>query len=165
MIEQVIKDGLSYNPITGLFFRTKGTGGQPAGSLAGKVNELGYRVIGVKGKILKAHRIAWYVFYGKWPDGVIDHINGKPDDNRICNLRDVTQGQNMENQKKARSNSTTKRLGVYHSGSKFIAKIQSKGKQTYLGTFNTADEAEQAYKKAKAELHIADGYCYPWECE
>ena len=35
--------------------------------------------------------------YGKWPENEIDHINGIKDDNRINNLRDVTNRQNALN--------------------------------------------------------------------
>lgn len=40
-------------------------------------------------------RIIWKYHYGVEPKGVIDHINGDPTDNRIENLQDVTQGENL----------------------------------------------------------------------
>lgn len=36
---------------------------------------------------------------------------------------------------------------------RFQAKIQIDGKRTYLGTFNTAIEAHQAYVAVKRRLH------------
>ena len=40
-------------------------------------------------------RIIWKYHYGVEPKGVIDHINGDSTDNRIENLQDVTQGENL----------------------------------------------------------------------
>jgi len=44
-----------------------------------------------------AHRVAYAIHYGRWPQGHIDHINGIPSDNRICNIREVTAHQNSRN--------------------------------------------------------------------
>ena len=46
---------------------------------------------------LSAHRAAWAILYGEWPDH-IDHINRNRSDNRIVNLRSVTKAQNAQNQ-------------------------------------------------------------------
>lgn len=40
-------------------------------------------------------RIVWKFHYGTEPTGVIDHINGDSTDNRIENLQDITQKQNV----------------------------------------------------------------------
>tara|TARA_S200002703_G_C3674106_1_gene207039 strand:- start:111 stop:479 length:369 start_codon:yes stop_codon:yes gene_type:complete len=40
-------------------------------------------------------RIVWKFHYGTEPTGVIDHINGDSTDNRIENLQDITQKQNL----------------------------------------------------------------------
>lgn len=57
----------------------------------------GHRVGSVLQVQLCAHRVAWAIYNGAWPAGVIDHINGDPSDNRILNLRDVTQRVNTRN--------------------------------------------------------------------
>lgn len=44
-----------------------------------------------------AHRVAWGLFYGRWPEFQIDHINHQKSDNRIVNLRDCTASENMKN--------------------------------------------------------------------
>lgn len=40
-----------------------------------------------------------------------------------------------------------------NGGGRWIAKIYAQGKQYYLGLYDTAEEANEAYKKAKEELH------------
>jgi HNH endonuclease len=45
----------------------------------------------------RAGRLAWLYMTGEWPKNQIDHINRDKADNRFCNLRDVTQTENMRN--------------------------------------------------------------------
>jgi hypothetical protein len=59
----------------------------------------GYIVIKFNKIQYKSHRLAWYLHYGTWPKGEIDHVNGIKTDNRINNLRDVTHTENMNNTK------------------------------------------------------------------
>lgn len=60
-----------------------------------------------KWRIYSVHRIIWQMFHGDIPEGmVIDHINGDPWDNRITNLRLVTQKQNVQNAKKSKRNTS-----------------------------------------------------------
>ena len=46
----------------------------------------GYIQINLRGKVLKGHRVAWFLHYGEWPNGQIDHINHDRSDNRIKNM-------------------------------------------------------------------------------
>jgi len=87
------------------------------------------------------------------PSEQIDHINGIRHDNRISNLRLATNKQNCQNTKQARVNNKSGFLGVSPSGDKFISTIQKNGKQLYLGTFETKEEAHEAYLNEKRKLH------------
>lgn len=66
--------------------------GKRKGSTNGK-----YWIISVEGYPYLEHRLVWVWFHGRWPIEVLDHINQDPMDNRIENLREVTQQQNLLN--------------------------------------------------------------------
>lgn len=56
---------------------------------------------------LLAHRVIWQLIHGTIPDDmVIDHINMDGSDNRLSNLRCITQTQNVRNGKKKSHNKT-----------------------------------------------------------
>ena len=93
-----------------------------------------------------------------WMDGFdaskqIHHINGVKTDNRLENLRELSNAENHQNIKFPRRDSSMKYIGVQRRDSKFAAKIQLNGKQHYIGRFNTEEEAATAYLEAKRRLH------------
>ena len=135
----------TYDPITGYFTRN----GKRAGS---SDCTKGYRKIMYRGKQYKEHRLAWYLSYGYWPLNQIDHINSIKDDNRLSNLRDVSQTINMYNKQKAHRQNNTNILGVAKSGSKFQARIRVDNRLVYLGTYETAELAGEAYCNYKRTL-------------
>lgn len=101
----------------------------------------GYLRVSVHDRLFLAHRIAWAITYGEWPDEDIDHINGDRSDNRLRNLRTVTKAQNQRNQKKFRNN-TSGVCGVYFikSSKKWVAQIAGH----HIGTYNTRGDAAKA---------------------
>jgi hypothetical protein len=147
---------LIYEPDTGVF-RWRVTLGHrgKAGRMAGAIRN-GYRLIGIDKKMYAAHRLAWVMVHGDWPDGEIDHINGDPSDNRITNLRDVGRGINLQNQRSAQARSKSGLLGAsFHKArGKWRAQIAFQGKTEYLGYFDSAEEAHTAYVRRKRELHV-----------
>lgn len=150
-----VRELFHYDPETGVFTRRISRQGQHGrvGEIAGYLKPCGYVNIWI-GANYMAHRLAWLYVYGEWPNGQIDHINRVRNDNRIGNLRVVTHAQNMENRKVQRNN-TSGYTGVYpdRCGRRWTARISSKGKWLYLGSFRSAEEASAAYRKAAAELH------------
>lgn len=152
-----IRARLSYDPATGVFTRLKGGGrGAKAGDRAGSAMVTGYVSLSVCDRAFLAHRVAWFLATGAWPAGQIDHINGDRMDNRLCNLREVTNRQNTQNVRRARSsNRSTGVLGVYldRRRGKLFASIMDRGCTRLLGYHATPEAAHEAYIAAKSALH------------
>lgn len=106
----------------------------------------------IAGVWVKAHRLAWFLKTGKWPELEIDHINGKDYDNRWANLRDVDHSTNMKNQK-LHSRNTSGAAGVYWRKDigRWQAVITANCKKTHLGYFDSFDDAVAARKAAEVE--------------
>lgn len=156
MTQNELKELLNYDADTGLFTRIKSMGKAKAGTIAGSKQKYGHLVIKVNGSNYFAHRLAWLYVYGKFPDNMIDHINGIADDNRIDNLRDVTNRVNQQNQKQAHANRISGLLGTSWKkrNKTWQAHIRHEGKLIYLGLYKTAQLAHEAYLNAKRKLHI-----------
>jgi hypothetical protein len=103
------------------------------------------------GQRYRAHRLAWLICYGHWPDGPLDHANGVPADNRIANLRFASPSQNSANTR-VRCNSQTGVKNVVKHNNRFEARIRSNGKVHYLGLYKTLDEAAAVVRAKHAEL-------------
>ncbi len=106
---------------------------------------------------MRAHRLAWLISYGCWPKGLIDHINGDTDDNRLANLRLATHTTNNHNRHHVRADSQTGTLGVGYKKDRrrFYAHIKVAGRRRFLGYFDSRTDAEAAYFVAKRKLHPA----------
>lgn len=123
-----------------------------AGKEACATPQRGYKIGNVLNCLILAHRAAWAIHYGKWPDETIDHINGNRSDNRIVNLRDVSHHENMKNVRTPVTN-TSGHIGVtlFKPNGKWVAGIKVNGKRLYLGYFDTIEEAVAVRKAAEAK--------------
>jgi hypothetical protein len=94
-----IQELLAYNPTTGeLQWAVSRGGSAPKGSVAGRLLKTGYLQVGMDREQWLGHRLCWALHYGADPYPLtIDHINRNKSDNRICNLRAVTQSVNNHN--------------------------------------------------------------------
>ena len=126
-----------------------------AGREAGQIGSRGYREVWLDGHIYKGHRIAWLMAKGQWPDGDIDHVNGDRSDNRLCNLRDVSRSVNAQNQRRAKATNVSGLLGVSYRKrtNRYLAQITLGERCVYLGSFETAEKAHEAYLNAKRASH------------
>jgi len=159
-IKQVTRDLLNsllrYDPLTGDFhWIVNRQGHAKTGDLAGSKARNGYTDIMVCGRKYGAHRLAWMCMYGEWPTDQIDHINGIRDDNRFCNLREVSSALNKQNQRRAHKGSRTGILGVRPNGKGFEARIQVFGLSKTLGTYQNMQDAQSAYIAGKRIMHVA----------
>lgn len=136
--------GYSYNPKTG---ELRGMFGK---LITGKTGGYVRCIINAdKPYSIRGHRLAWYLYYGELPTSCIDHIDGNPLNNKIKNLRDVSQQKNTFNQK-------AKGYTWHNRANKFQAKIRVNGKVISLGLFDTEPEARTAYLEAKKIYHAIE---------
>jgi hypothetical protein len=149
-----LKEVLSYDPDTGIFTNLTQRGSSAVGTTAGWRHD-GYIRIKIDYKDYMAHRLVWLYIYGELPEEFLDHINEIRDDNRIVNLRMATHQENQHNRSSPKSNGTSGYLGVSwrKDCKKWQAQIRLNGRDKYLGHFNTAEQASEAYLKAKRDLH------------
>lgn len=147
-----LKKMLRYDEKTGLFTWLITSGNAVVNKVAGTCGT-GYRIITIKQRYWKAHRLAWLYVYGELPHGMLDHINGDKDDNRISNLRECTRAQNALNSKARTTNKLgTKGISMTKSGN-FRVRIHKNGKETLIGTFDCIEKAKQEYAKAAKEVY------------
>lgn len=125
-----------------------------AGKRAGCVDKSQYTKIRFYGGLFYAHRLAWVIVHGVWPEANLDHKHGVNSGDRLSNLRPATQAENMQNRCASKRNSSGY-LGVSWSISskKWTARIRANGKYLHLGLFATAEEAAEAYLSAKRKFH------------
>lgn len=149
---EFLKSALAYVPETGQFFYRKWRGQRRAGSTAGVKNPQGYVVISVQRSPYLAHRLAIAFQTGVWPENNIDHINGVPHDNRLANLREVTQSLNVAaaNMRRYKNGGA---LGIRFRKGKWEASIKSQGIEIYLGRYADKDDAQDAYLIAANKYH------------
>lgn len=153
------RDILTYDPDTGILRWKRDVYRKiKAGQRAGCIRKDGRYVVRVDGELHYVHRMVWLLAHGQWPEGQIDHINGDQADNRLANLRAVTNTVNAQNKRKAMRTSQTGLLGASPArcsgeAGRYAAFIGFSGRRKNLGYFDTPEEAHAAYVAAKRQLH------------
>lgn len=159
MIEKQLKNAFKYDPKTGsLIWAIKPSIRVEVGREVDTQNPKGYLVVKFLGKTYLVHRLVWFLHYGTYPKGQIDHINGCRHDNRIDNLREVTQEGNSKN-KKLYSKNKTGIAGVYKMKEGcYRAVIRNHGVLKHLGYFKSLEEAAKARSEAEACYNFHDNH-------
>lgn len=150
-----LKDMLEYNSELGLlYWKVSPRNRTLPGDVVGNINDTGYMVFVLDSNRMRAHRAAWAIYYGEMPVGDIDHINGVRNDNRIVNLRLATRSQNCQNAA-VRKNTKTGVKGVHLrlDTGKYSASISVDKKTTWLGCFDTLEEAAKVRTEAEIMHH------------
>ena len=151
LTQERLKTLLEYCPDTGEFFWKIQKGRCKSGERAGATDTYGYRVIRLDGMLYKAHRLAWLYVHGRWPEGLLDHINRNPGDNKLANLREATQSENMHNAKR-RSRSGVPGVRWRPERDKWTAQIRVGYRTHMLGSFVSKDEAIAARRAAERAM-------------
>lgn len=149
---EALRADLDYDPETGIFTWRRAIGPRvQIGMIAGyKGNNARYWHIQWRGHDYTLHRLAYFYVYGKWPANHLDHRDGDTCNNRISNIRDATRTQNMGNRRISKNN-TSGFKGVCRAkrpAGKWCAKIGAGDKRIFLGYFDTAEAAHDAYMAA-----------------
>lgn len=138
---------LRYSPESG---ELRWVGGQRAGLVAGFRHEDHLR-IGIDGLSYYAHRVIWLYVTGEWPTSRVDHHDLDGLNNRWKNLRLATVSQNKANGRVYRKAALLPK-GVYHSGSRYRARITKDGETLSLGVFDTIAAASSKYLAKANEI-------------
>jgi hypothetical protein len=97
----------------------------------------------------KVHRLVAQAFLENYSEDLqVDHIDGNKQNNKLDNLRMVT------NQKNSFNRTTVKGYFWNKTSKKWQARIQLNRKKKNLGYFDTEAEAREAYLTAKKIYHI-----------
>ncbi len=114
--QELLKQKLYYDPVTGIFTALHSHGGRVRGEPVGYLNSNGYLIASFNGKAHLCHRLAFLYMTGNWPTGDVDHRDTDRVNNKWDNLRDVTKSVNSRN-KSVQKNNTSGVVGVsWHVG-------------------------------------------------
>ena len=131
-----------------LFRKTVGSNGKhKVGDMAGYMNQTGYYHVKIGAVEYKAHRLIWKIHHGTEP-ACIDHIDDDKANNRIENLREVSHRENCSKAARYRKKSDLP-IGVWvQRNGRYMAMVQLDGKRRSCGTYDTPEQAHQAYMEA-----------------
>jgi len=149
-----LKSIFEYDPFTGTLRWKEKRSNIVQNSMAGCIHGSGYKVVTIKSKTYKLHRIIWIMLFGEIPKGFyLDHINGNKIDNRLENLRLATNNQNQQNRPAPKNSSSGYRGVTWHKvANKWMARICHEKKRMTIGFFDTAEDAYEAYKQEAKKL-------------
>ena len=140
-----LKTLLRYNKRTGLFFWKNPAGRVKPGTQVVCTDSNGYIMVRLDGRLYRAHRLAWLWVHGVFPK-LIDHKNRIKSDNRIANLRECSQHENVINRSLCKSNKTGYKGVSFDKQKKLYRACSSyKRQHIFLGYFKSPEEAYKMY--------------------
>jgi hypothetical protein len=151
---EFVRQIFNYDPETGILTWKEALNWRIViGSTAGSIKKGGRIQVKVNGRMYQVHRIIWLYVTGEWPNYEIDHKDLNPGNNIWTNLRPATTQQNCYNRPMFKNNTSGfKGVRYKKSTGKWEARIKHMYKDVQIGTFNTVEEAVQAYEEASKRL-------------
>ena len=124
------------------------------GKVAGTVGAKGYIMLGIGKVYYLAHRIIWKMMTGEDPVDQVDHEDTDRGNNRWTNLRQASNGPNIQNSKLRKDNASGVK-GVHWDAQhkKWRAVITTDGKSQRLGRFSSIEEAANIICTARLQQH------------
>jgi hypothetical protein len=155
MNQEEIKNRYVYKD--GFLLRKNSSGGEKAGSIAGWLAESRdkkfYYRLTINKKTYYVHQIVYLYHHGYIPS-YLDHIDGDGLNNKIENLRECTQSQNIANSKLSKANSSGYKGVTYRKDTKnWQAQITVNRKNISIGSYKTKKEAAIAYKNVSKKIY------------
>jgi len=149
--QEALRGLFSYDPDTGhltnLFTRSsRAVKGCRAGNLMGT----GYRRVRVNGVEYGEHRLIWKLVYDEDP-GIINHLDHNRSNNALSNLEN---GDSRNNNAHSAAKRNRLPVGVKQLSeegklyNRYMARATVNGNRLYLGTYDTPEQAHQAYLEA-----------------
>ena len=159
--QEKLKEYFTYDKDTGLFTRklvrsNRVDMDEPVG-----YNCAGYLQVAIKTDKTRKyllHRLAWLYVHGEFPKQ-IDHINHDRMDNRLVNLRAVTNSTNSKN-RSVQSLNTSGITGVSYDKSRgrWLAQIKVDYKKIFLGRFKNKEDAVKARMEANEKYGFHENH-------
>jgi len=151
MIE-FIRNNFTYKD--GFLYRAISRGGEKIGNRAGWITTCNgklYWKISIKRKTMYLHQVIFLYHHGHLPK-YIDHKDNNSTNNKIENLREATQSQNVGNSRLRKdSSSGYKGVTFRKDTKKWQSQIMIDGKHISLGSYETKEDAHNAYIKGSSK--------------
>lgn len=142
LTQEKLRELLHYDPDTGEFrWKIKKSKIVKIGEVIQTKNN-GYPIVQIDKKQYYLHRLAFLYMEGYLPENMVDHINRIRDDNRWCNLREVSNQCNIRNSNQ-RNDTTSGVKGVswHKEDNRWQAQICIMNKKYHFGSFIDLSEA------------------------
>lgn len=117
-------------------------------------NAYGYKLVCIDKVKYKVHRVCMLLAYGYFPKGMqVDHINHDRSDNRLSNMRFVTDHENAKNHS-INKNNVSGIMGVHFDKSrqKYQAYIKVNYKRIFLGRYDNIEDAIAIRQQAEKDF-------------
>jgi hypothetical protein len=164
LTQEQVRRQFTYSPKEGLLRYRNPTVVQgkivPPGTIAGHVHKEGYRYVSVNGVQYRGSRVIWLYVTGQWPVHKIDHKDCNPTNDKFENLREASDSQQKQNNRKRKDSKTGYKCVTYYEdpryrdGKHYRWKVVVNGKRIKSSQrYFTAKEAYEAYCAKLVEFH------------